>query len=106
MALTTKPEYDEFELSLFGPGVGECIVIHLGAGEWIIVDSCKGERDPAAIEYLKSLKVSLEHEVKLVVATHWHNDHIRGLDTILSKCPVASFFASRSPFQRRISCVR
>jgi hypothetical protein len=98
MALKTKPNYDEFELSLFGPGVGECIVVHLGANEWIIVDSCKGERSPAAIEYLESLNVSLAEEVKLVVATHWHNDHIRGLDTILSKCSLASFFASRALF--------
>ena len=34
------PGDEEFELTLFGPGYGESIVMHVGAGEWVIVDSC------------------------------------------------------------------
>ena len=35
----SKPSNDEVEILLFGGGVGECIVIHSGNNEWIIVDS-------------------------------------------------------------------
>ena len=35
-----RPATNEVEISLFGPGYGECIVIHVGENEWVIVDSC------------------------------------------------------------------
>ena len=44
MSLAAPPRTDELEVSLFGPGVGECVIVHLGAGEWMVVDSCL---DPA-----------------------------------------------------------
>jgi len=33
-----KPEKDEIEVSIFGPGYGECIVIHIGNNEWVVID--------------------------------------------------------------------
>ncbi|HNC37694.1 MAG TPA: MBL fold metallo-hydrolase, partial [Saprospiraceae bacterium] len=47
-------------------------------------------QEPLAIEYLQSINVDLNHVV-LVVCTHWHNDHIRGLAKVLSNCPNAEF---------------
>lgn len=38
--LAIPPKADELEVSVFGPGIGECVVVHAGAGEWMIVDSC------------------------------------------------------------------
>jgi hypothetical protein len=35
----TPPRPDELELSLFGSGIGESLAVHLGNGEWAIVDS-------------------------------------------------------------------
>jgi len=32
---------DELEVSVFGPGYGESLAIHLGLGSWIIIDSCR-----------------------------------------------------------------
>ena len=34
------PRDDEFELTLLGPGYGESIVMHVGDGAWVLVDSC------------------------------------------------------------------
>ena len=34
------PSPDELEISLFGPGRGECVVVHLGNNDWLVVDSC------------------------------------------------------------------
>lgn len=93
---TTAPKASELELSLFGPGVGECLVIHLGSGEWMIVDSCLGEqRDkPIALEYLELLGVDVSSQVKVVLVTHWHDDHIRGVSDIVREASLARFACS------------
>lgn len=93
---SNKPEVDEIEVSVFGPGYGESILLHIGNNEWIIVDSCvdRGHQEPAALGYLKKLGVDPEEDVKLVVATHWHDDHIRGLGKIVEECESADFVCS------------
>lgn len=88
----TPPRADEFELTLFGPGYGESIVLHVGDGAWIIVDSCVDSKGaPRALRYLESIGVDPAHAVKLIVATHWHDDHIRGLAQLVSECDQAAF---------------
>ena len=87
-----RPGEDEIEVVLFGPGYGESIVIHIGDGSWIIVDSCiNTEGKPRALEYLDSIGVNAGQEVDLVVATHWHDDHIRGMATLVEVCTNAHF---------------
>lgn len=90
------PEPDEIEVSLFGPGYGEAVVLHVGAGKWIVVDSCiePDSRQPAALRYLRDLRLDADNAVKLIVATHWHDDHIRGLAPILHECSSASIAIS------------
>ncbi len=85
------PDPSELEVSLFGPGYGEAIVVHLGSQHWLIVDSCldPSSRRPAALQYLRGLDVDVANAVKLVVASHWHDDHIRGISTILRECTSA-----------------
>ena len=93
-----SPAGDTLEISLFGPGYGESIAIHLGRGDWIIVDSCVTGRNrtPAALEYLNSIGVDPATAVKLVVATHWHDDHIRGLAELYRACRLAVFTCSQA----------
>lgn len=85
------PEPDELEVSLFGPGYGEAVVVHVGAGKWIVVDSCiePYSRQPVALRYLRDLRLDADDAVKLIVATHWHDDHIRGLAAVLQECSSA-----------------
>ncbi|MBF0320871.1 MAG: MBL fold metallo-hydrolase [Nitrospirae bacterium] len=86
--LNSPPDEDEIEISIFGPGYGESIVIHIGENNWIIVDSCidaKTKR-PVPLQYLEQIGVDPKTSVKLVVATHWHDDHIRGLSEIMNNC--------------------
>lgn len=93
---TTPPKVDEFEVSIFGPGKGECILIHLGSNEWCVIDSCisRGKTDPVAVEYLRGFNNDALANVKLVVATHWHDDHIGGMASLLSHAPHAEFCCS------------
>ena len=78
------PSKDEVEVTLLGPGYGESIVVHFGQGEWIIVDSCINDaREPQALEYLRAIGVEPDEAVSLIVATHWHDDHIRGMAKVV-----------------------
>lgn len=90
------PQYDEIEISVFGPGYGESVLIHLGQHEWMVVDSCVDalSGQPAPIQYLQNLGVNPAETVKLVVATHWHDDHIRGIGNIFRTCDNAQFVCS------------
>ncbi len=92
----TPPAPHQLEITVFGPGLGECVVVHVGDGDWIVVDSCMDRRSgqPAALDYLRSLNIDVASRVKLVVATHWHDDHIRGLAEILRAAESAKFVNS------------
>ena len=93
--LNRSPENDEIEISLFGSGYGESILIHTGNNEWSIIDSCysKGIEKPSALYYLDQIGVDLSN-VKSITATHWDDDHIRGLGKIVEECTNAKFIIS------------
>ena len=86
------PKRGEFELTIFGPGYGECVILHAGDGIWAIVDSCIDEKGtPRALRYLEDINVDAAKAVRLVVATHWHDDHIRGMSQLVETCEGADF---------------
>ncbi len=92
MPVTPGPALDELEVSLIGPGYGECAVVHIGNGHWIVIDSCVNveSAQQAAIEYFESIGVNTAVQVRLIVITHWHDDHIRGITELLPKCQGAT----------------
>ncbi len=94
----TPPEKDEIEISIFGPGYGESILIHLGKNDWVIVDSCIDplSKDPAPLTYLKKIGILPASCIRQIIATHWHDDHIRGLHQIVNECQSAEFVFSKA----------
>lgn len=90
------PALDELEVSLFGPGIGESVAVHLGSNEWLVVDSCcpSGSRTPAALAYLQQIGVDVASAVKIIVVTHWHDDHIAGISKVLEAAPSAKLYCS------------
>ena len=87
-----KPKPEEIEISVFGPGYGECIVVHVGSGKWAIIDSCLDKNsNPVSIAYLESLGVNVESDVISVSASHWHDDHVKGLAKTIEACVSAKF---------------
>jgi beta-lactamase superfamily II metal-dependent hydrolase len=94
--LNQLPADDEVEISVFGPGYGECIVAHLGQGDWIVVDSCKQAetRRPEALHYLEKLGLDPQVALKRIIATHWHDDHIGGMGELFESAKNAEFWCS------------
>jgi len=88
----SPPASNELEISIFGPGYGESILLHIGNSEWILIDSCvePNSGEPAALHYLTQIGVDVESAVKLIVATHWHDDHVGGLSKVVDKCTSAN----------------
>lgn len=62
----------------------------------MIVDSCIDQRSGSnpALAYLDSIGVNARDCVKLVVASHAHDDHIAGLSDIVERCENAEFVCS------------
>jgi hypothetical protein len=69
--------------------------VHLGAGNWIVIDSCIDNESgkPASLNYFSEIGVN-PSSVKLVVATHWHDDHIRGMAEQIKTFSSARFCTS------------
>lgn len=91
--MTDPPGRDVIEVSIFGPGKGESVLVHIGQNEWIVVDSCVNSRTRKvpALEYLERIGVDAARQVRLVVGTHAHDDHFAGISQVLKRCESAHF---------------
>ena len=87
------PLDDEIEITVLGinESVGESIVVHIGSGEWVIIDCCK-TRDGINLPlyYLSEIGADLS-KVLRVACTHLHSDHIVGLSEVLDRCKNSRF---------------
>lgn len=82
----TPPSNDEIEITIFGLGFGECIVLGCNNQEFIVIDSFinPDTNNPIAIDYLSCLNLP-KSSIKEVVLTHWHQDHIAGISDVLNE---------------------
>ncbi len=77
--------------------MGESIVVHVGGGKWVIVDSCRNQDGSVApLTYLHGIGVDVARDVLLVVGTHAHDDHISGLADVFAQCCRARFVCSQA----------
>jgi beta-lactamase superfamily II metal-dependent hydrolase len=76
------------EISLFGPGIGECCLIELPTGQWIIIDSfrCPEVKQPIALKYFEEKGLDPKLCVDLIIITHWHSDHVAGMSELIDIC--------------------
>jgi beta-lactamase superfamily II metal-dependent hydrolase len=100
MTKINLPNNDIAEITLIGTGggYGESCVIHLGEQNWIVVDSCINPNSKASLplEYLNEIGVDVSNNVKLIICTHWHDDHILGISELLDKCKSSKFVVARA----------
>ena len=85
--MNNAPSNSDIEISIFGPGIGEAIAFHY-KNSWILIDSCIDHivNKPTTLQYLQSLSVDIESSVKLIILTHWHDDHIKGAYQLIHEC--------------------
>lgn len=61
----------------------------------MVVDSCLSEnKTPISLDYLRALGVDVANKVRLIVVTHWHDDHIGGISQLLKVATSANFACS------------
>src|SRR5207247_10718341 len=99
----TLPDGNDLEVSLFGPGFGECLALHLPGGKWILIDSCRNSQgQPASLAYLREMGVRAASDVAMVVASHWHLDHVDGISEIVQECRSAEPVISAALYTREL----
>jgi len=82
------------EVSVFGPGVGECVLLAPRPDYWIVVDSCRVDGVPVALRYIEDQGHDPAAVVREVICTHWHDDHHDGIADVLRRCVSARFWCS------------
>lgn len=89
------PLPDEVEITVFGPGYGEAISVHVGDGCWLLADSCvlPSTKKAASLDYLERIGIPFS-DVKVIIATHWHDDHVKGLATMVEACTNSTLYIS------------
>jgi hypothetical protein len=81
-----------------GRGYGETVVMHLGWGDWLLVDSCTADAEPPApyaALYLDRIGVDFE-DARWLLASHWHDDHVAGFAALVRLCRHADVFMSEA----------
>jgi hypothetical protein len=85
------PRENELEVTVFGPGYGESIVLHVPAVGWGVVDCCRvrigSEIVVPPLAYLLELLSPPYPELAFIALTHPHEDHYRGFDELLRRYP-------------------
>lgn len=80
------------KLSLIGAGVGESIAVELENDAWMVVDSCRHPetKRSAPLQHLLDAGVTVASSVRLIILTHWHDDHIAGAADLVDACTSAT----------------
>jgi beta-lactamase superfamily II metal-dependent hydrolase len=91
------PSADSIEVTVFGRGVGEAILIHYGDNEWACIDCLQTlAGNPAPMEYLEQIGVNVGTQLKYILATHWHDDHVRGITKLYAAAKEADLIFSQA----------
>ena len=65
---------------VFGPGYGESVAVRVPPDEWLVIDSCRIEKQAAALHVLRRYGGKLA----LLLLTHRHKDHYRGFVDLIA----------------------
>src|SRR5260370_42100077 len=83
------PSADELEISLFGPGYGEAVLLQVGNNEWLAIDSCSRAGVCSPLSYLEQHRIDVSTAVKTIIISHWHDNHIKGLAQLYTRAAAA-----------------
>lgn len=69
----------KLNLWVFGPGVGELIVVHVPPDGWLSIDGCSADGEAYGPRFFEDLNVAPTH----ILMTHPHLDHARGIQRLI-----------------------
>ncbi|HWQ73139.1 MAG TPA: ComEC/Rec2 family competence protein [Desulfitobacteriaceae bacterium] len=81
------------EVHYLDVGQGDSILLKISDGTSILIDGGNNSDGPGIVNYLKARQVK---ELAAVIATHPHEDHIGGLDTVLKSFPVQAVYMPKA----------
>ncbi len=80
-----------FELHFLDVGQGDSILIRTPGYHYILIDTGESNK---VISQLSEVLPFWERKIDLLIATHSHNDHIGGIEYVLSKYDVGTYLFS------------
>lgn len=89
-----RPEPGELGMYCLDVGQGDATLFLLPDGKTMLVDTGLETEAPMVIDFLKTMKVTA---LDVLVCTHWHEDHVGGLSSILQHFPVDAVYAPSMP---------
>jgi hypothetical protein len=103
----TEPTHEEttLQVTVLGRAVGESVVVRFGGLGWLVVDSFVSRRRAAPLRYIEHVGGD-PADIRWVCATHWHNDHVKGLSEVLAAAGTdATFFSPAISDPKRLARV-
>lgn len=86
-----KLEADKLNVWVFGPGVGEFVVVHVPPTGWLSIDGCSANAAGWPVAFFENQGVAPTH----ILMTHPHADHARGVQQLVER-----FTAGPQPWPR------
>lgn len=77
--MSFAPEADRLQVWLFGPGVGELVVMHVPPDGWLSVDGCAVGGAGFGLQFFEPLGIAPTH----VLLSHPHQDHCAGVQELV-----------------------
>ena len=94
----TVPAGDTLTIHYLDVGQADSILLECG-GEFMIIDGGNRDDSQFVVSYLESCGVE---ELKAVVCTHAHEDHVGGLPAVLAVYPTAAVYAPVTTYDTKI----
>ena len=70
---------DRLHVLVFGPGIGELVLVRAPPDSWLVIDGCSSDGEPYGQRVLEHYKAT----PKAIVFTHPHLDHARGVADVV-----------------------
>ena len=93
-AATTATNGETLTVHFIDVGQADCALLECG-GEFMLIDGGNVEDSLLVVSYLQSCGVE---ELKTVVCTHAHEDHVGGLPSVLAVYPTQTVYAPTSTY--------
>ena len=95
---STRPEGETLTVHFIDVGQADCALLECG-GEFMLIDGGNRDDGQLVVSYLDQMGVE---ELKAVVCTHAHEDHVGGLPSVLAVYPTAAVYAPTKTYSSNI----